>query len=283
MPLYDLLDRAGRGPKPDIYVVGTGVRKPGQVTQEGIEALRRCRAIYGLMPPGESLWYLGNPAPRFESLWHLYEPGRLRRQIYDAVITAVLDAAARERPLGYLTLGNPVLFDDISRGIVLGGRERGLRVQLFPGVSAIDTVLADLNHDIAGTGLQVFGASWFVLYRIEPRVDVPCLLLQPAAFGTSYATLRHEPRPATFAPLRDHLLRFYPPEHELLFVRSAGAWFEQAQLHRLPMRDLVTVGNREIANASLFIPRLREPDPDPSFGAKMYACDHFTEAYRSLD
>jgi precorrin-4 methylase len=279
----DIVDRAEQRSRVDVYVVGAGIKHPDHLTQEGVEALKRCQVVYTLLGPDGDLAPIEAFGPRVESLAHVYQGGRLRREIYHDVVSAVLDGAARERPVAYLAMGNPLIFDDISRWIAERGRERGLSVRVLPGISSIDTLLVDLEHEIGTSGLQIYGASWFVIYRIEPRVDVPCLLLQPAAFGTSYATLHHDPNPETFAPLRDHLLRFYPPEHELVLVRSAAAWHDQEQVHRFPLGDLCSVGREEVRNASLFIPRLRAPEPDRSFGSKMYDRSHFAESYRPVE
>jgi uncharacterized protein YabN with tetrapyrrole methylase and pyrophosphatase domain len=178
--------------------------------------------------------------------------------------------------------GNPIVFNVTTQEILRGGPARGLTVRVFPAVSAIDTVLVDLNQDIGFSGLQIYDASGLVLYRIEPRVDVPCLLLQPQMFGTAYAAVGHEPMPNALNPLRDHLLRFYPPEHEVTFIWSAVWWYEDPEIHRLPLSGLDSVGWREVAGASMFIPALHKLEPDQDFLASLEDLLHFRQAFRPL-
>lgn len=281
--LRDVVDRAGRRAPPDIWVVGSGIRMPGHLTREAVEALRTCRVIYTTWRLDLVGWLLRDLAPRVESIVDLYQAGRPRREIYDQMVATVLDAAESERPLGFFTDGNPIIFDQVSGGILARGTDRGLDVRILPAVSSIDTALVDLKYDIGTTGLQIFEATWLVLREIEPRVDVPCLVLGINAFGTAYATIHHELRPPALAPLRDHLLRFYAPEHEVAFVASATWWHEQSRISRLPLRELADEGGEDGPSPTLFIPPLRPPPPaDPSFLARLSDRAHFDETYRPL-
>lgn len=266
-------------PEPDIYVVGAGVRVPGHLTLEALDILGRCREIYTILPQPLHKWLPAELVPRLRSLWPLYESGQPRRDIYDREVATVLDAAARERPVAYLALGNPVVFDSVSQGVIKEGTERGLDVCVIPGISSIDTILVDLNYEVAA-GLQIFDASSLVGLHIEPRVDAACLLLQLGAFGTDYTTVGYEMQPGALTPLRDHLLRFYPAEHEVIFVTSAMQWEAKAQVDPLPLRELDRADKLEMRGSSLFIPRVHWPEPDPAFFARMSDPASLNEAYR---
>ena len=279
----DVIDRAGTRPMPDIVVDGTGVRVPGQFTREGLEALSRCHVVYCVLAPRRGTRFLRGLGLPIEDLSHLYQPGRFRSEIYQQIVAVVLDRAARDRPLGYVTEGNPILSDRTTHGIVEGGPARGLIVRVYPGVSSIDTILVDLRHEIGSTGLQIYEASWFVARGIEPRTDVPCLLMQPGVFGTAYTVVGHQLMPGALGGLQEYLGRFYPPEHELLLVRSPSWWYEDERVHRVLLNDLGGVGERETEGTSLFIPRLREPAvADQAFVTRMLDRAHFAELYRPL-
>ena len=282
--LRDVVDRAGRRAPPDIWVIGSGIRVPGHLTREAVEALRSCRVIYTTWRLTLVGWLLRDLAPRIESIIDLYQVGRPRRQIYDQMVATVLDAADRERPLGFFTDGNPIIFDQVSGGILARGAERGLDVRILPAVSSIDTALVDLKYDIGNTGLQIFEATWMVMREVGPRVDVPCLVLGINAFGTAFATIHHELRPRALAPLRDHLLHFYSPEHEVAFLASATWWHEEPRISRLPLRELADESAGDGLGPTLFIPPLRAPPPgNPAFAARLSDRAHFDETYRPLD
>lgn len=170
------------------------------------------------------------------------------------------------------------MFDSVTHGLLTLGKERGLTVKVYPAVSSIDTIMVDLEHEVA-PGLQIYDATWLVGCSIEPRVDIPCLLLQTSVFGTAYVAAGYQPRPHALVPLRDHLLQFYPGSHEIAFVSSAEQWYGEAGIYRLMLQDLGTIGKQELQGTSLFIPRLRDPNMISGFLERMNDRASLTEAF----
>jgi uncharacterized protein YabN with tetrapyrrole methylase and pyrophosphatase domain len=279
----EVLDRAGAEPPPDIVVVGSGVRVPGQFTRESVEALRGCRRIYTLLPQIGLTDFLREIGPPVEDISSLYQTGRPRLEVYEQVTGIVLGRAADGGPVGYVTAGNPILFDQTTRAVLAGAEHRGLVAKVYPGVSIVDTMLVDLEHDIGATGLQIFGASWMIGHGLLPNPNVPCIVLQINVFGTAYATEGTELRAGALTPLRDHLLQVYPPEHELVFVESPVFWFERPRQPRVPLSELGNVGPGESVAPSLFIPPASTPAVvNQMFANRMYDPGYFAEAYRPL-
>lgn len=260
---------------PDIVVAGTGIRSPDQFTLESLEWLHRCQLVLTILPPGPVTAFLSAQGLRVESLAHFYQPGNLRPQIYATVIETVLNAAMHYRPLGYVTSGNPVVVDNMALGVFRAASAKGLQVLMLPAISSIDTILIDLKHDIVDSGLQIYEASWFVGHAIEPRTDVPCLLLQVNAFGTAFAAIGHEPTPAALKSLREHLIRFYPPSHLILLVASSDTNFSASQVIQLRIADLDEVRSEHIASGTMFIPPAHSPQVvNEEFIKRMYDHEH---------
>jgi len=267
---------------PDIYIVGSGVRVPAHLTLETLDILEACREIYTVLGAPLSTWCPANLAPRVHSLWHLYTAGGRRPDAYDAATEAVLQAATRVRPIAYLSIGHPLVFDTVAAWLLARGPERGLRVRANPAISSIDTVLIDLGQEVA-PGLQIYDPTTLVGCDIAPRVDMPCLLIQPTTFGTVYATIGHRPRPDALAPLRDHLLRFYPADHRVFFVRSADGYYAATpSIYALSLADLGGIGQDELAGSSLFVPRLHEPHWRDDFARHMNDAASLSEAFEPL-
>lgn len=101
-------------------------------------------------------------------------------------------------------------------------------------------------------------------------MDVACLLLQIAVFGTGYWVASQERTANALAPLRDYLLQFYPSNHVVTFVKSAAQQDEQSNLFPMRLGDIGYIGQQEVLDTTLFIPRLRKPVTDPTFLARMY-------------
>lgn len=272
---------SGEQAAPDIYIVGTGVRVPDHMTIEAIEALTRCREIYTILHPSMEALLPREIAPKIKSLWPLYTPGSYRRDVYDAEIATVLDAASQQKTVAYLAPGNPVIFDSVTHGIIAGAPARGLTVQVIPGISSIDSILVDLHLDLA-PGIQIFDASFLLANNVELRPDVACILFQPTAFGTSYVTVGYQPLSTAFAPLREYLMRFYPPDHEIMYVTSAERTHEISRVVRFPLQELGgTQDTPQTPGASLFIPPAQRPEMNTAFLEQMSNPESLRKGYRA--
>jgi hypothetical protein len=121
-------------------------------------------------------------------------------------------------------------------------------------VSSIDTILVDLQLNTA-PGIQVYDTSALLARGIQPRIDVPCLLVDPCSTFTADFSAPDMRRPTTLRSLRDYLRQFYPAEHEVVFVTSATTIGEHSRLDRFPLDDLGDIVDATAAqNASLFLP-----------------------------
>jgi len=105
--------------------------------------------------------------------------------------------------------------------------------------------------------------------------------MQTRAFGTSFVAVRHEPTPEAMQPLRDHLLKFYTPEHRVTYITSAAQPDRRADRLSFELKDLGgSEESPQIPGASLFIPAAVGLAPDPDFVAGMTDRSRFASAYR---
>jgi uncharacterized protein YabN with tetrapyrrole methylase and pyrophosphatase domain len=264
----------------DVYAIGAGIRLPNHLTVEAIEALYECSQIFTVFATEWASWMPTELVPKLRDLKQYYTPGILRRHSYERQVAEVINAAIQQRPVAYLTRGHPMFFDSVTQGLVDTCKEKQLHLQLLPAVSSIDTILADLNEDVA-PGLQIFEASFLVGCRIEPRTDCPCILIQPDIFGTAYVAIGRKPSASAMAMLRDYLLRFYPSDHQVIYVTSAVREGDKAQLLAFPLSELGgNDANPQSPGASLFLPAVQSPIPDPEFLEMMANQEHFARNFQ---
>lgn len=232
---------------------------PSHLTAQTAGILRRCRRIYTNLP-SEALGNLPRALrEKCNSLWPLYKEGRLRSLNYRDVAGAVLEGAERARPVAWMTPGHPMFFDSVSQALRAGGRDRGWRVSIVPGISCVDTILADMGYDPA-SGLMIAEAT-SVVKKNRPLLPVMAtLLLQPSAFGSERAHYSRRQTP-DLTPLRDHLLRFFPPAHDCVFIRSSAGPAQDSRSFRTSLGDLASVPFEAVAGASLFLPRSEDDAP----------------------
>jgi len=271
---------SGSGRRQLVYAIGLGIRIPDHLTLEALEALQACARLFSIIPHNTLRSLPTEIVAKVESLEPYYVPGVLRRAAYERQVAVMLEAAAQEGPVGYVTVGNPVFFDSVTEGLGAECKQRGIDFHIVAGVSSIDAILLDLRRDVA-PGLQVLEASSLLAFDIEPRTDLPCIIMQPNAFGTSYVVGGRQVSPEAMAVLREYLLRFYRPDHPVMYVTSAVHPSASAEVVRFPLGELGGTADRpQVPGASLFIPAARPLTLNPKFLQRMEDADGFERSFR---
>jgi uncharacterized protein YabN with tetrapyrrole methylase and pyrophosphatase domain len=243
-------------PQIDLYMIGTGIQFPSHLSLQTLEIVARCEVVFTNLP-SERLHLLPTDVRnRMHSLWHLYQPNRLRRANYADVVRAVLDGAQHRRPAAWLTFGHPMVFDSVTAALLEQGRAKGWTTQVVPAISTIDTLIADLEFEPA-SGLCVYEATVVVSQNIVLSAGVATLLLQPSAFQSNRAMPRPEDVVVQLAPLRDYLCKYFPPNHSCAFVRSANTDGEEPLITWSELRSIAAIEPLKIAGSTLYIPAIK--------------------------
>lgn len=248
-------------PEVDIYLVGYGNRLPNDLTLELLAVLQRCKRIFGLPP-------LHAPAfkvPPMESLMHLYGRDKPRRETYREMLETVLAAAQADPPVALATYGSAMVGTYVMHRILEAAEPLGLRAHVTNATSSFDGIWADFNIDPC-RGLEVWEASTFLHLRIVPNARAHLLLPQAPVLDV---TVGIDPETMTIATsttvaaLRDRLLEFYPPEHEVHFVTTdcgAAAHISAPVIETIALRDLDHPGRHPAS--TLLVPRLQRAELD---------------------
>jgi len=238
----------------DLFIVGAGVQIPDQLTMAAVRALNESNEVYTILPRSCFELLPSSWLPKLRDLRALYLRGGRRIDVYTAEVELIFQAARSNPPVAYLTVGNPVVFDSVTSALIARSAEHEMRIRVIAGVSSVDAIMADLGMDYA-PGLQVYDATSLVVHDIRPRTDVACLLMQPDVFGTGYVAMGWEPRASALRPLREHLLRSYPENHQVTYVTCSSAGGVAPDLESFPLRELGGSENLpQKPGASLLIP-----------------------------
>lgn len=241
----------------DIAIAGLGIVGVHQVTREVEETIRRCRHTFvvdsgfGIVP------YLKSLCAEVTSLLPLYEQGKSRLPTYRRMAAEVVTAAVTSSPVCFATYGHPLVYCYPATLIKRAAKLLNLRVEVFPGISALDTLLVDLGIDFAADGLQIYEATDLLLRRRPLQSDVPCVLWQASVFAEpTHNTSR---RPAEqFVQLQNYLLEFYPPEHSVALVISRTFPLLPSAVETYRVGTLAADLGRGPQAGTLFIPPLRD-------------------------
>lgn len=237
----------------DINVVGLGIKAIQQITREAEDVLRRSRQIFFVDAGFGVEEFLSSLCTDVQSMLNLYKEGGDRRLTYRSMATRVIEAALDGPPVCFATYGHPQMYVYPTRLLRDGGAVLDLEVAVFPGVSALDTMMNDLNFDPGPQGLQMYEAT-DALARDRPlQPDVPCLLWQVAAVETAmYSEKRGNMR--RFERLQNYLLRTYPADHEVTMVVSSTYRLLPSQMDTFPVRRLAERLSQSLQHGTLYIP-----------------------------
>lgn len=249
-----------------IYIVGTGTVAVRQMTREVEAAIRQSNEILFVDSTFGVEDHLRTLCPRVTNLHRAtYREREDRLGAYSLMAAMVLDAALSRPPVTFALYGHPLVYALPPFRIMAAAELLGLKVKVFPGISALDAILVDLRLDPCTNGLQMYEASDILLRERPLQPDVPCLIWQ---IGTVESRL-YSTRPSTpdrFTRFKEYLLRFYSPEHELVAVASsthplAASTVTKFRLEHLEQQSEllhqgVTVyippqGERAVSNATL--------------------------------
>jgi hypothetical protein len=89
----------------------------------------------------------------------------------------VVDAAIVGSPVCFASYGHPLVYCYPAILIQRAAKLLNLRVEMFPGISSLDTLLLDLRIDFAADGLQMYEATDLLLRRkpIQNPRDISCV------------------------------------------------------------------------------------------------------------
>jgi precorrin-6B methylase 1 len=259
----------------DITIVGAGLVGAAYLGAAADDALRTARVVFcsttnaGIADHVRAL----NPAATVRvSEEGEYKPRTFRPDMYRRMADAVIDAARGGPGVVMLAPGSAVVVDRVTQLVLAGARAAGLRVRILPGVSSIESVLAELEYDVSA-GLQVVLAQRLVLERVQLNPGLASLVLQPAYYDTSFFAGAPHSAEGRFDDLTRQLGLAFTPDAPMALVATAteiGAaasvlWFRLASLNRL---------HRVLSpRQTLFIPPERAPTTDDAFAARVASWD----------
>jgi hypothetical protein len=231
----------------DVYLVGWGHRAPNDLTLETLALLRRVTAVFAL-PPLEGV----DLGVGVVDLRELATAGRARSDVWDAIAETVVTAATTRPPAAFATFGSAAVGTPVVSRVLEAAAAAGLQVHVSPAVSCLEAMWSAIRFD-PFNGVLVCDAAAFLRGGWIPPTAVDMLLTQaPALDLTTVPASGEELAAIDLAPLRNHLLRFYPAGHEVVFVQVASHAVP-ARVNRLALGEL---GPSPGDLSTLLVPRL---------------------------
>ena len=248
-----------------LTVVGTGIDVGGQLTPQARAAFAGADEAFYLVGDPVGTRLLERLNPRARSLHGLYGEGKQRLETYEEMVEALLEPVRAGRAVCAAFYGHPGVYVYPAQAAIARARDEGHRARMFPGISSLDCLFADLELDPAVSGCQIHHATDFVLRRTEPDTTALLVLLQIGVIGQP----AHLERPdwSRLPVLVESLLAYYPPEHEVIAYEASPFPVVGPVIERVPLSAL---GEAKLSvGMTLVVPPAREAEADPTMLARL--------------
>jgi uncharacterized protein YabN with tetrapyrrole methylase and pyrophosphatase domain len=245
-------------PAGSLTVVGTGIQAGPQTTAEARAAIEGAdEVLYLVENPVAAAWLQGLN-PRARSLQHLYRPDGPRAQSYARIVGEIVRSVRAGANVCVAFYGHPGVFVRPAHDAIRELRSEGFRATMQAGVSAEDCLFADLGVDPGQLGCQSYEATDFLIRRRTPDPNAALVLWQLSVLGSVDAAT--EPDPSRLPFLLEHLLRFYPEDHEVVLYEASPYPVLSPLVERIPLSELTTA--RIAAMTTLYVPPVATPPVD---------------------
>lgn len=200
----------------DISIVGLGVLNVDHLTRQTEQVIRDANEVLFVDNGLATRQYLESLCPRVTSLYEeSYHESACRLGSYDHMAATVIDAALDHAPIVFAMSGHPTVGAEAPFLIHELARLLELSVVTLPGISAMDSLFADLMIDPCRNGIQMYEGTDLLLRRYPLVPEVPVLVWQIGALETRLHTNRRS-NAMRFERFKNHVLRFYPPTHRAI-------------------------------------------------------------------
>lgn len=259
----------------DVWIAGLGVRGVNQVTREAERALRSSHEVLYLDAGVATGPYLESLCPRVTSLYEeSYSQEKPRLTAYEHMAIRVIQAALDHPPVTFLIHGHPLVAVDAPFLVLKMAEALGLKVEVLPGISSLDALLADLRLDPVVQGVQMYEATDLLLRRRPLQNDVPAIIWQIGPLETALHSQRVS-RPERFVRFVAHLQQFYPPWHRVVAVYSSPHPLMPPEILRFALGDMGNYAERIHAGFTLYVPpAMGRSVQDYDLLAKLYSVEH---------
>jgi len=265
----------------DIWIAGLGVRAVDQVTREVERALRASREVLYLDAGVATGPYLETLCPQVTALFaQSYSEDAPRLNAYEHMAICVVRAALEHPPVTFAIHGHPLVAVHAPFLVLEMAKALDLKVEILPGISALDAIFADLRLDPVVHGLQMYEATDLLLRRRPLDNDVPAIVWQVGPLETALHSQRVS-RPERFSRFVAHLQQFYPPRHQVEAIYCSPHPLMPPAILRFALEDLGRHAEQLHSGFTLYVPpAMGRAVQDCDLLAKLYSVDHLRSVTR---
>lgn len=241
-----------------LVIVGFGIQLGRHLNQRAINEIAHADLVYCMVDP-LALAYLQSIRPDAVSLHTCYGENKDRRLTYREMEDAMVAPVRAGKKVCAVFYGHPGVFADAPHSAIRTLKAEGLSARMEPGISAEACLYADLNIDPGRNGTQSMEATQFLLFDRPLDPTALLLLWQVGLVGDATCKL-FTTTSERLATLAAKLMRWHPPEHEVILYEASQAAVASHREERLPLSQLHLARTTQIT--TLIVPPSRKLTPD---------------------
>ncbi|AJQ95725.1 SAM-dependent methyltransferase [Gynuella sunshinyii] len=219
----------------ELTILGSGIETVGFTSADEIRIREADKVFYCVADPATVVW-LKRLRPDAYDLYVLYDDTKIRYTTYMQMTEAMLHFVREGQNVVAIFYGHPGVFVLSTHRAVQIGQREGHKVTMRAGISALDTLCADLGIDPSQPGMQTFEATDTLIRKRHLDPELHLILWQVGLVG-DLGYRREGSLNSGFSVLLDYLEETYGPDHEV--VNYIGSRYPGAD----PVRDRHTISS----------------------------------------
>lgn len=230
----------------ELTIIGSGIETVGFTCNDQQLIRAADKVFYCVADPATVVW-LKALRPDAYDLYVLYDDSKVRYITYMQMTEALLYYVRQGKKVLGVYYGHPGVFVLSSHRAIKIARREGFRARMRAGISALDTLCADLGVDPSQPGMQTFEATDMLIRTRVPDIGLHVVLWQVGLIGElGYRRSGYINR--NFSVLVEYLQDYYGKDYPVTnYIGSRYPGVEPTievytleQLHRPDIQSKVT-------------------------------------------
>ncbi|MFD2165918.1 SAM-dependent methyltransferase [Thalassotalea euphylliae] len=223
-----------------LVCVGIGMTLGAHITPIAKTHIEQADVIFSLVSSGVVEQWVEAMHHDVRSLQPYYAEGKSRRNSYHEMQQAMLDEVQAGKKVVGVFYGHPGVFAQVPHNTISMARELGYSAHMEAGISAEDTLFADLGIDPGKTGCQHYETSQFMFFK--RNIDTAALLVLWQVGMAGDQSLEKYTTDSRYRQVLVNLLsQYYPLNHEVIIYEAAVLPIEKVREERVLLKDLISV------------------------------------------
>ncbi|WP_224753822.1 SAM-dependent methyltransferase [Paenibacillus terricola] len=198
----------------ELTIIGSGIEAVGFTSSDEILIHEAEYVFYCVADPATSVW-IKSLRPDAYDLYVLYDDSKLRYLTYMQMTEAILHYVRKGKKVVAIYYGHPGIFVLSTHRAIQIARREGHQAVMRAGVSALDTLCADLGVDPSQPGMQMYEATDMLIRGRKPDTGLHLVLWQVGLIG-ELGYRRSGYLNSGFAVLLDYLEDIYGADHTVI-------------------------------------------------------------------